>query len=71
LPDLILKSKSRKVRMSIRYLNRLGACDLTLLKDTMLLNATGTVRPYSKTSLGIFKENSEFRLSIIKLIESK
>lgn len=69
--ELLLRSKSKDVTISVRYLYKEGARELDLLKTTALLNINGSVKPYAKTSLNLLEIGTPIRDKILKLVSSK
>lgn len=61
LPELLLRSKSKEISFSLKYMNKIGASEINMLKDTVFFNFHGSVKLYSRNSLKIFDASSKFR----------
>jgi hypothetical protein len=71
LPELILRSESKAIALSIKHMNRRGEKDLTSLKDTVLYNFHGKVSVFSRKSFKWMDSENRFRQACMWLVDSK
>lgn len=71
LPELLLRTKTRDVTISLRYLNKVGAKETSILKNTVLINTHGSVKMYSRVSVGFLDISMPLRQHLIWLVDWK
>jgi len=69
--ELLLRSKSKDVTISVKYLYKEGAREMDLLKTTALLNINGQVKSFAKTSLNLLEIGTPIRDRLVQLVSSK